>query len=222
MSKDFVVFDIETEPLDAETVVARSRPAKPTKEDLKKKTPEEIEAEHREACLEKAALAAETGKVLVIGVRGLRGVDGKPQLVNAILEGDETEVLRKFWAQYVRCRDTGRQLVGFNIFNFDLPFIVSRSWYTGVQVPRPLLDKNRFWNSTLVDLLEVWKMGRYRDYISLDIVSRCMGLAGKGGEVAGANFHIAWREQREKAVEYLHNDLNLTWEVGVRLGVIHD
>lgn len=213
---NFIVVDIETGPLDKETVLARSKTLKMPSKLSKGETEESLREEYEQECLGKAALSAETGEVLAIGIRGVK--DG--QLQNVIWHGVEYDTLTHFWRLFNDTRDRGRTMVGFNILEFDLPFLICRSWYLGVKVPGGVMDKWRWWPSFVVDLMQVWKLGRYRSYISLDMVARCCGLQGKTEGMSGADFAEAWKNDRETAEAYLLNDLEITWNIGVRLGVI--
>ena len=172
---------------------------------------------HRLEWLSRGALSPLTGRVLAVGLRSERGT--------AILGGDgeeEWKVLTDFWLSYMSARAASRRMVGFNIFGFDLPFLIRRSWFHGVAVPESLLEKGRYWSPVFCDLMQVWGCGNYGERVSLDTAARYFGVGQKPDGVTGADFGRLWAgppEDRQKALAYLTNDLDMTWQIAERLGV---
>lgn len=181
---------------------------------------ERLEAEYRSKLLADAALSPATGEIVVIGIAN--PVDGK----FGTTEGrSESEALEWFWRKCQTCRTTKptpRLMIGHNIKQFDLPFLVIRSRILNVDVPREVWDaKWRRWDEIFADTREHWLMGRYGNGCesSLDHVGRALGLGGKLAGVNGADFGKLWESDRELARQYLHRDLELTARVAVKLGV---
>lgn len=110
---------------------------------------------HRQEWIGKAALSPITGRILAIGYRSGDKVriDGRP----------EGLVLRAFWDIFRKEVEAKGRLIGHNIFEFDLPFLVARSWATGIAVPEGLLDKGRYWHPVFVDTMQRWACGRFRE-----------------------------------------------------------
>ena len=80
--------------------------------------------------------------LMCFDARGEVLADGHKSLIeqgtfSIIGHDDEAQTLREFWAA-VR-GDMGRlnPLIGFNVFNFDLPFLFRRSWKHRIEVPVP-------------------------------------------------------------------------------------
>lgn len=165
----------------------------------------------------RAGLQAATGQVLAIGYHS---AETNKTLVHGH-EQTEAELLNGFWSQYARMRKAGRKLVGFNSNGFDVPFLLRRSWMLGVDVP-PSVRNGRWLDQIFVDLREVWLCGqRWGDTeSSLNHVAGCLGVGQKTDGVTGADFARLWAEDREKAIEYLTQDVQLTYQVAVRLGVV--
>lgn len=180
----------------------------------------------------KAALAAETGQVLAIGFAG------HDQVISAMKAGNAHEavyidsqaaashgeigLLQRFWARYTKCVSAGAPLIGFNSLAFDLPFMMRRSWLLGVTIPMGLLDKGRYWNPILVDLLAIWRCGQFggggfNGSISLNRLALAMGIPGKSG--SGAEFARLWVEDRVAAIDYLRQDIIVTDSIAAAMGV---
>lgn len=176
--------------------------------------------EARAECLGKAALSPLTGRVLAIGY--LNGVCGLrlDHIDNAV--GGEHGLLSRFWECYGANRHQGR-LVGHNIYGFDLPFLVRRSWLLGVDVPGDVLRDGRYWAKTFVDTMAAWGCGVYGERVSLDSLASYFGAPGKLDGVTGADFarlYYGEPEDRAKSLDYLEADLRATWAVANRMGVL--
>lgn len=167
---------------------------------------------------ERAALSACTGRVLVIGYYS----PGKAAAV--IAQGEETDLITRFWQMYEKMRADGRPMVGLNIHDFDLPFLVRRSWILGVDVPATVIVQGRYFDPAFIDLRKVWLLGQHAANCpsNFDVIGRALGTGGKNGQ-SGADFAKLWHgtaEEREKAVAYLENDLRQPAEWAARMGIL--
>jgi hypothetical protein len=208
-----LVFDIETGPTDnAADYFDESKVKLGNLKD-----PEKIKAkveEARQEFLDKAALSAVTGQVLAIGYRRGDSV--------LIRDGREWQLLNAFWKLFKDLPKHGiRHMIGHNIFAFDLPFLIQRSWRWAIPIPAGVIEKDRYWSRVFVDTMARFGCGVYGAKVSLDNLARFFGIEGKPDGVTGADFAKLWETDRKTAEEYLRNDLNMTWEVAKRLGVIN-
>ena len=166
--------------------------------------------------VDRAALSATTGRIVAIGLKSCKGTK--------ILAGDESDVLKAFWTLYEKATKDKRRMVGHNVFGFDCPFLVRRSYILGVTIPAGLLERGRYWSETFVDTMAVWSCGNSQDRISLDNLSRALGGNGKPDDCTGATFAKLFLsgnpEDKAKATAYLENDLAMTWSVAERMGLL--
>lgn len=222
-----LVFDIETGSLPEDQLKAMCPPF--DEADVKcgnLKDPEKIAAKIAEALvnhlkdfIDRAALSAATGQVLAIGCYS---PDSKTM---RIIEGDEPDILSAWWSVASKMIKSDREMVGHNIFNFDLPFLVRRSRILKVDVPKAIYTiSGRWvnWHKLFIDTRMLWQMGDAQCESSLDHVSRAFGCGGKPDDVTGADFARLYRgtvKERAKAIEYLENDLKMTAGVVDRLFV---
>jgi hypothetical protein len=214
-----LVFDIETGPLDEEFLDSQFVPK--TKEEFvgaQRWKPETVEAkyaEYLESAKQKfirdAALDATTGQVVAIGYK----LEKDGELIDDGY-GSEENLLRDFWKTV---KEESCSKVGHNILGFDLPFLIRRSWILGVEFDMPKLDRG----GQFIDTMRVWTCGSYGDFIGLNRLAKCLGIQGKSTECTGADLARLWKgsqEEREMAERYLFDDLRVTWDVAVRLGVL--
>lgn len=164
-----------------------------------------------------AALSALTGEVLAIGYRGEKVV------IDHVEDQTEAAMLAKFWAQYSKLRKAGRKMIGFCINDFDIPFLFQRSLIVGVTVPDYLFSgPQRYLDQTFIDLAKVWAGGKWGAFTKLDLICRAMGIPGKPEGINGGDFARLYRnpETRPVAIDYLANDLEMTWGVADRMGFV--
>ncbi|HNW08484.1 MAG TPA: ribonuclease H-like domain-containing protein [Verrucomicrobiota bacterium] len=214
-----IFFDIETGALAGSEIAAVMPPFDPAEVKTGNlKDPDKIaaklaeaEANHRRDFIERAALDPLTGRVVAIGLMYL--ASGRFEVIG---HDDEAQTLRDFWAA---CRgEMGRvhQMVGFNTHQFDLPFLVRRSWKHRIEMPYGI-RRGRWWSDEMVDLRDEWQLGDRQSRGSLDSIAKHLGLGGKTGD--GKAFAELWRTDRKQATAYLHNDVELTARVAGVLGV---
>jgi hypothetical protein len=178
----------------------------------------QAEAEHWQKLIDQCALAPETAKVLVIGVKSADGHE-------AIICGQsELDTLREFWQRTSRAYDQGARFLGANIRHFDLPFLLLRSWVNEISPPFEVWD-GRYWNRNFLDLRDYYLRGmRWADCkSSVDHMARVLGIGRKDGEVTGANFARYWEgtpQEHELALAYLRRDLDIELAIARRLNLI--
>jgi len=168
------------------------------------------EQKHIDDFRDGAALRAWTGEVLAVGIQ-------LPTGEQRIIHGDERDILTNTWAYLHKAMDDFAQIVGFNIKDFDIPFLVRRGWRYGIRPPVHFMSKDRYLHSSFIDLRDKWAVGEFRPKGSLDTIARHFGITGKPDGFSGKDFADAWRSGEETRVkqarQYLLNDLTMTAEV---------
>lgn len=213
MKSNYLIFDIETRALTVEEV--KKRDIMPSfKPPANYKDPDKIaakEAEHETEVMSKAALDATLSEVCAIGYIG------EDDEFNVLL-GDEVSILTRFWQL---CRDQVNdygKLIGFNIVGFDLPYLIRRSFIREVPICEGIKRGRYFNDSHVIDLAEIWKLNDKSLFISLDRISKVLGIGKKNGN--GKDFAALLETDQKAALEYLQNDLALTARLAKRLGAI--
>lgn len=85
------------------------------------------------------------------------------------------------------------RLCGHNIKKFDIPFLAKRMIMNGVDVPPQLQTWGKKpWELDMIDTGELWSMGAWDQYVSLDLLTCSLGIpspkATMKGEYVGQNF----------------------------------
>jgi hypothetical protein len=162
----------------------------------------------REKLYDKAPLSAATGRVVAVGFRDVDS--GNTYIFSGeSVEWEKTILQNLYWL----FQTEPRHWYGFNSIHFDLSFIVRRGYVLGLNPPSAHSLKARH-----TDLLDLWRCGDRREYVSMDTLATAMGLTRKNGD--GAMF---WRnymkggEERQKALAYLVSNLQMTQEIYERM-----
>ena len=216
--RKFVVLDIETAPI-SDALLSMTIPQF-NSEDVKTGNLvdpakiaaklSEAKADHFDSYKRSAALSAMTGSVIAVGIDA-----GTPK---CLLDASEPAMLAFVWETIQNAVLTERcEIVGWNITNFDLPYLCRRSYRHKISPPSWLRD-GRYWHNSIVDLLDVWRMGEPRQVegqkrisYSLDNVARFLGLEGKNG--SGKDFAALLETDRAAAESYLLRDLDQTKKI---------
>ena len=166
-----VVFDIETIPLpDAADYIDTSNFAAPSNWKDPVKIAANIE-EQKQAAISKAALDLDLCQVVAIG--WMQEGWNEPVMVVAEKPSEEAPMIREFWDALDE-----RVTVGKNSIGFDLPVLLRRSLYLGVQAPMLNIDKYR---SPHIDLqLRLTHHGAFK-FRSLDFYCKRFGIVVEDG-----------------------------------------
>ena len=172
--------------------------------------------------VDRAALSPVTGRVLAVGWIGTNDVV-QIWAVNPADADAEKKLLTTFWVSFRDCCKTDTTIIGFNSHGFDLPFLIRRSWLLGVDVPDDVMGNGRP-HRLFIDLMQVWGCGNRQERISLNDLSAFFGHGQKTEGVDGGDFARLYLsekpEDREKAIEYLRQDVRLTLAAAKRMGVV--
>lgn len=220
MSKDIYIVDIETGPRDREAVLSFFN-----KDDVKVgnlKDPQKIADKMVEAeseFVDKAPLSAITGEIVCIGIMT---PSGERLYLDATDYGiGEKKCLQQFWDAF-RPIPNRREIANWALLTFDMPFIIQRSYYWGVEVPEGIMQ-GRYFDRRFTDLMTMFTCGVYGQYQKLDTVARFLGVGGKEktNPCEGKNAHTFFRHsdpaKRALAYRYLHNDLIMARRVAERM-----
>ena len=195
-----IAFDIETgQDKDAEIFM-------PVFEEPKTKNAKTAD-EKKTEWLDKTALTPLTGEILAIGF-----YEKDFNIFRLSGEEGEKNLIKQFWIEYEKGKKNDYFFAGHNIKKFDLPYIIRRGWKYGIKAPIDLI-RDRYNLPFFVDTMDIWGQGIYQEFISLDNLAKYLGVGQKNGH--GADFAKLFKneETKEQAIEYLKNDLLLTYKV---------
>ena len=172
----------------------------------------------------KTALNGDFGRLLCIGFidessRGEieRGVNGWDAFQGAF-HGDERIILAEFWLRMKTFRPNVDRIVGHNIYDFDLKFILKRSIIHGV---RPTVDLSfaRYRNQPIFDTMYEWERWSYGSKIRLETLAIALGFeSSKQNGVNGSQIHSLFEAGEHRAIhDYCLKDVELTRAIYKRM-----
>ncbi len=127
------------------------------------------------------------------------------------ISNEEKKILESFWNEWKKIKQENQNnlAVGFNIINFDIPFIVTRSFINNVEIV-PFMIKS------LVDLKEKINAYRYgKSRGKLSEYGKFLGL--EISDIDGSQVAGLWGENKiEEVKKYLDKDLEVTEQLLIR------
>lgn len=170
----------------------------------------EGELEPEDMYFERAAIYAEFGKVICIGVGGFYEQDTKFR-AKTLINTDEKLLLLEFKnlleehsakGNLILCAHNGRE--------FDFPYLCRRMLINGIKLPAVLdITGKKPWEVMHIDTLEFWKFGDYKNYTSLDLLASVFDIPGSKSLMDGSEVNTNYYHQNDlqKIAEYCREDV---------------
>ena len=112
-------------------------------------------------------------------------------------------------------------LCGHNIKEFDIPFICRRMIVNNIILPDLLMisGKKPWQIPFILDTLDMWKFGDYKNYICLDLLCTIFNISSPKEEISGSEVHdYFWFKKQYSAIcHYCELDVFSTAMVYLRL-----
>jgi 3'-5' exonuclease len=157
-----------------------------------------------ELYFDKAGIYSEFGKIICISAGFFTSGDDDEQLLfrcKAFYSDDEKQLLEDFAALLNRhFKDADKYLCGHNAREFDFPYIARRMLINQIPLPEILnLPGRKPWEVTLLDTLDLWKFGDFKNYTSLALLAAVFDIPTPKDDIDGKDVaRVYWEE----------NDLN--------------
>ena len=176
----------------------------------------------------KAAIYSEFSKVICISV-GIFEVDDeiKSLRVKSFYGDDENSILQSFASLlndhfYDKYHHT---ISGHNLKEFDIPFLCRRMIINNIRLPNLLrIHGAKPWQVPhLVDTLELWKFGDYKNYSSLDLLCHILNIPTPKDQMNGSDVsQMYWNGGIHAIKEYCEKDIVATSRILLKLlGSLH-
>jgi hypothetical protein len=161
---------------------------------------------------ERAGIFSEFGRIICISVGVMKGKDPFIFRLKSFYGDDEKKLLTDFSAVLTKFTKTCREalLCAHNGKEFDYPYIARRMIINGIVIP-DILDNagKKPWEIKLLDTMDLWKFGDYKNYTSLDLLTTVLGIPTPkddidGSQVAGM-YYV--QDDLERIVRYCEKDV---------------
>lgn len=137
-------------------------------------------------------------------------------------DSNEYELLDTINMYFDRLIESNKNLCGYNILQFDIPFLSKRMMINGIVPSKLIVQYNKKpWESKMVDLVDIWKWGSWKEMSKLDLVCAVLGIESPKGDIMGREVgNIYWSndpERMERIGKYCNEDVRATIELAVKL-----
>jgi uncharacterized protein YprB with RNaseH-like and TPR domain len=168
---------------------------------------------------DRAAIYAEFGKIVCIGLGIFHLLDGEINLkVKSISGHDEKAILLEF-VDLLNTHfniDGKHRLVAHNGKEFDFPFLCRRMLIHGIEIPNVLnIVGKKPWEIMHLDTMELWKFGDYKNYTSLNVLAKCFGIPSPKDDIDGSMVgHTYWQQNDlDRISVYCKKDIVTTAQI---------
>jgi predicted PolB exonuclease-like 3'-5' exonuclease len=173
--------------------------------------PDNIEEKWKKAC----SVNPEYGLIACISY----GIEKDGQLKIASIRGTEDQILLKWKQLCILALRDGYSLCGWNIKNFDIPWLYRKMISYSMVLPENMkIWKQKPWESTLIDLKEVWRCGSTINATFDEALIMCDIDSPKTGDVHGSTVHKHyWDGNIDGICKYCEHDVKSLWELDKKL-----
>lgn len=172
----------------------------------------------------KAAIYSEYAKIVCITVGYLKKKKEHYELrLKSFYDHDETKILNDFSSLIEKHFNDPKKdfFCGHNIKEFDIPFIGRRMLINGLKLPNMLnlVGKKPWETEHLLDTLQLWKFGDFKNYISLDLLAKILNVPSPKVNMDGSMVGEAyWKEGKlEEIKDYCELDVVTSVNVFLKL-----
>lgn len=220
--EDILFIDIETVPC-----VAHYNQLEEYKKELweEKKGKLKQETENSEDFFfQNAGILAEFGKIICISVGRIFKFGSLHTFDTRSFYGDNEVVLLSDFSDFLQQelnKNRNINLCGHNIREFDVPYICRRTLINNLSLPQYFenLQTKKPWETGLLDSMDFWKFGDYKNYISLKLLAYCLGIASPKDDISGKDVgKVYWQEHGlERIRTYCQKDVLTVGQIVLKL-----
>jgi len=174
-----------------------------------------------EAFYDRAGIWAEFGKIVCVSV-GYFKPDGETKSFRVTtFKGEESRLLEDFkallenhfgLAKHMLCAHNGKE--------FDFPYIARRMIINSISLPYHLdLFGKKPWEVNHLDTMDLWKFGDYKNYTSLKLLAKVLGIASPKEDIDGSMVRDVYYKDKDvdRIARYCELDVITTAQVFLRL-----
>ncbi len=170
----------------------------------------------------KAGILAEFGKIICIST-GYFYENINKQIclkIKSIYNDDEKILLTEFLKITDAFYKVSRfQFAGHNIREFDIPYICRRLLINNIELPYYLqLHGAKPWEIEMVDTLQWWKFGDYKNYISLNLLANVLNIPTSKTDIDGSKVRDVYYNEKdlERIKTYCEKDVMVVANILLR------
>ena len=161
---------------------------------------------------ERAGIYSEFGKIICISVGLIKGKNPCSIRLKTFYGHDETVLLSEFSDMLNKYCISHHEalLCAHNGKEFDFPYIARRMIINRLIIPE-ILDNagKKPWEVKLLDTMDLWKFGDYKNYTSLDLLTSILGIPTPKDDIDGSMVAGIYYGEKdlERIVHYCEKDV---------------
>jgi uncharacterized protein YprB with RNaseH-like and TPR domain len=216
--EDVLFLDIETVPQASSMTLLD--PAMQVLWDKKSKlfrAPDQSAAE----AYERAGIYSEFGRIICISVGFIKEKDPFSFRIKSFYGDDEKTLLTDFSGMLSKFTKPDKEslLCAHNGREFDFPYIARRMIINKIKIPE-ILDNagKKPWEIKLLDTMDLWKFGDYKNYTSLDLLTSVLGIVSPKDDIDGSMVAGIYYNDKdlERIVRYCEKDVRAIAQIFLR------
>lgn len=156
----------------------------------------------------KAAIFAEYGKIICISIGYYNKASDAYRIKS--FAGENEKILLEDFKTFCNNLKKNYVFCGHNIKEFDIPYLCRRFLINRISIPSLLDFQNKKpWEVELIDTLQLWKFGDYKNYTSLETLTTIFNIPTPKADIDGSQVgRVYWYENDiNRIVEYCQNDV---------------
>lgn len=167
---------------------------------------------------EKVSLYPEFGKIACLSYGIWK--NGK-MTIGTISNEDEETTIKLIANLFHKAAATGLSVTGWNIKNFDIPWVLRKMMIYGIPIPESISTYDRKpWEMTTIDLKDLWK-----SFCSIDNTfeeaAYAMGIPSPKDDIDGSQVHSEyWKGNIERIKTYCEKDVKAMIQMSEKLANI--
>ena len=194
--EDILFIDIETVP-----VKSSYSNLDPVFQALWEKKSKQFRSEDKSAeeVYERAGIYAEFGKIICISAGFIKDKDPYVFRIKSFYGDDEKSILSEFSAMLSKfTKNREALLCAHNGKEFDYPYIARRMIINNLIIPE-ILDNagKKPWEVKLLDTIDLWKFGDYKNYTSLELLTSILGIPTPKDDIDGSMVAAVYYEEHD-------------------------
>ena len=161
---------------------------------------------------ERAGIYSEFGKIICISVGLIKEKNPFIFRLKSFYGNEEKSLLSDFSVMLSKFSKTNKEvlLCAHNGKEFDYPYISRRMIINGLIIPE-ILDNagKKPWEIKLLDTMDLWKFGDYKNYTSLDLLTSILGIPTPKDDIDGSMVAGIYYGENdiERIVRYCEKDV---------------
>ncbi len=175
-----------------------------------------------EAFMKYAGIYSEFGRIVCISVGFIYMRNGQKFMrIKSFAGKDEKALLLDFNDLVLKFfKTTEHNFCGHNIKEFDIPYICRRMLINGIQLPPPLqINAKKPWEVNLLDTLDYWKFGDYKNFVSLKLLTAIFNIPTPKDDIDGSMVAEVYYQDDDlpRIITYCQKDVLATAQVWMKI-----